>query len=396
MKRLLFLFSLLLVVGTACGSGPEEAPAPAPALESPATSTPAPATPIPEPSTPTALPTDTPAAEASEPAAAEPSDEGSELLGDEAIAAPDSLESYRSIMRFSYEGVDQDGNPDSSSIEIETEYVRDSQARRMIMSGMGLAMPGDQDRVAMVEIGDTMYFQVEGEWLTISGEETPFTDTEDAALLDSGFLFSDLEGAKRVRPDESINGVDSRHYTFDEEVLSPLLGLTGEDRISAQGEVWIAKDGGYVTRYVMDVEVVEGSGGLLAPTLSQGTLHMELELQDVNSADIVIEPPVDLSAGVSLSGFEESSLPLPEGTTIVVASSQFVMAESSLTAAELQAFFEEAMAELDWTKDEDASVAFGELVNLVFTKDGSSIGIALTGEGEDGQTQILISTEEAQ
>jgi hypothetical protein len=316
-------------------------------------------------------------------------------LGNEAIAAPDSLDSYRSVMRLSYEGVDQDGNPDSSSIEIETEYVRDAQARRMVMSGMGLAVPGGQDRVEMVEIGDTLYFQVEGEWLTISGEDTPFMDTEDVALLDSGFLFSDLEGAKRVRPDESVNGVDSRHYTFDEEVLSPLLGLTGEDRITAQGEVWIAKDGGYVTRYVMDVEVVEGSGGLLAPTLSQGVLRMELELQDVNSADIVIEPPVDMDAGVTLPGFEDSSLPLPEGASIVLSSSEFVMAQSTLSVAEVQAFFEEAMAELDWTKDEDASMAFGDFVNLVFTKDGSSLGIALTSEGESGQTQILISPEEA-
>jgi hypothetical protein len=138
-------------------------------------------------------------------------------------------------------------------------------------------------------------------WMRISTEESPFSDPE-LSLLTSGNVFSNLEDMKRVRPDEKSNGIDSRHYQFDEQVLGKLFGQELGD-VSASGDVWIAKDGGYVTKYLLTITVKEGNGGLLDPTMVDGTLEMSFELQDVNG-DITIEVPEEAAAGSSLAGFD--------------------------------------------------------------------------------------------
>ena len=88
-------------------------------------------------------------------------------------------------------------------------------------------------------------------WIRIQQDQSPFDDPS-ISLMTGGQLFSNLEDLKRVRPDEKINGIDSRHYTFDEQVLGKLIGEATGD-VKADGDVWIANDGGYVTKYVVTI-----------------------------------------------------------------------------------------------------------------------------------------------
>lgn len=400
MRRILLILLVIGLLGTlaACG-GDDESPEEAAqagqptevvqqAEEAPA-ATPAPPTATPVPPTATPVPpTATP-----EPEAVQAAEEDA-LLSAEQLAKLDNLDSYRSYTLFSYSGTGTEGEPIDTSLEVWSEYTREPQARAFTMSGTGLADESAPDEVGSMQfyqIENTIYAQFDDQWIQINAEDSPMDDPDIEFLTNTGLLFSDLEELRRVRPDEKINGIDSQHYTYDETSLGTIFNLTQDADVTVSGEVWIAKDGGYVTRYVMDAEVKQG-GGLLAPDLVEGTVHMEFELSDVNS-DITIEVPEAAASGSAIPGFEDGGFPMPEGATIAMASAEFTMMQSALAAEDVQAFYEEVLGEMGWTMDEESSMAFGGFFSLTFTKDGMTLTLTITG-GEDG-TQIMVGVESA-
>ncbi|HSN75532.1 MAG TPA: hypothetical protein VL334_10690 [Anaerolineae bacterium] len=385
MKRSLLISMLIaLLLVAACGGG-EEAPAAAtqaltqqeqPAAAA-ATNTPAPptATPVPPAATP------------------EPMVEDEELeLSEEQLAALEALDSYRLVVNFSSKGTDADGAPIDDSAEIITEYTRDPEARRMLMTFVDNVEPSDeQDTMESFQIGQDMYMFGGDDvgWMRISTEESPFADP-DLSMITSGNIFSNLEEMRRVRPDEEIGGIDSRHFEFDEQVLSKVFGEDVGD-VTATGDVWIAKDGGFVTKYVLAIEVASGNGGIFDPSLASGVIEMSFELQDVNS-DITIELPEEAAAGATLAGFT-GAFPVPDGSRIQAASANFTIVESDAPVAEALAFYEEALAELGWTKDEAGSMTMGDMASYTFTKDGVQLSLLVSLDSDTGKTQIMVSAQ---
>jgi hypothetical protein len=226
-------------------------------------------------------------------------------------------------------------------------------------------------------------------WMRVSTEESPFADPE-LSMITSGNIFSDLEQMRRVRPDEKISGIDSRHYEFDEQVLGRVFGQDVGD-VTATGEVWIAKDGGFVTKYVLTVEVAGSNGGIFDPTLTNGVIEMSFELQDVNG-DITIELPEEAAAGTALAGFT-GPFPMPDGSRVQAASANFTIIESDVPVAEALAFYEQALAELGWTKDDSASMTMGDMASYTFTKDGVTLSLLVSLDSNTGKTQIMVSAE---
>lgn len=395
MKRGLLIAILIAVLAlvAACGGGSEapaaatEAPAsqqqvPAAQQEAPAASQDAPAataTPLP--------PTATPVPPTAESEAEE------EALSEEQLAALEALDSYRLVVTYRSQGVDSGGNAIDDSAEIVTEYTKDPQARRMVVSFTdNIDASADSGSMETFQIGEDMYMFA-GEdvgWMRISTEESPFNDP-DLAMMTSAGIFSDLEEMRRVRPDQEINGIDSRHYQFDEKVLGRIFGEDMGD-VTANGDLWIAKDGGFVTKYLLTIEVSEGNGGILDPNLVNGTLEMSFELKDVNS-DIVIELPEDATAGASLAGFDGQPFPMPEGSRVQAASANFTIVESDQPAAEVIAFYEQALAELGWTQDTEGSMSFGNMASLAFTKDGVQLSLLINTDDSTGKVQIMANAE---
>ena len=394
MKRallLLIMMALLLAVA-ACGGGDEAPAAPAAATEAvaqqpaaddeaaaqqpaAATNTPLPPTATPAPPTATPEPVDDEAA---------PSEEQ--------LAALEKLESYRLVVTFSSKGTDADGQPIDDAGEIVTEYTKDPEARRLVMNFVDNTDPSaEQLPLESFQIGSDMYMFA-GEdmgWMRISSEESPFDDPE-LSMITSGNIFSNLDQLRRVRPDEEIGGIDSRHYQFDEQVLSKVFGEDVGD-VAASGDVWIAKDGGFVTKYELAIDVKSGNGGIFDPNMANGTIQMSFELQDVNS-DITIELPAEAAAGATLAGFE-GDFPMPDGASIQAASANFTIIESDAPIDEVVAFYEEALAALGWTKDEDGSFTMDGMASASFSKDGVQLSLVVSLDSSSGKTQIMVSAQ---
>ncbi len=389
MKRgytLLILIALLLVVA-ACGGGGEEAtptamPEPVAATQAPAQQQAAPAAATATPVPPTATPA---------PAAATATPEDEPLA--EELTALEDLNSYRLVVSYVTQGVDSEGNPIDNSAEIISEYTKDPQARRMTVNYTDNANPDDQlGTMETYQIGQDVYMFIGDDmgWMRISLEESLFEDTE-LAMLSSGGIFSDLGNLDRVRPDQRINGIDSRRYRFNERTLSEFFSEQ-MGAVSGEGEVWIAKDGGYVTKYVLSLQVRDDSPGEFEGNMVEGVVEVTFELKDVNS-DITIELPAEAAAGIALAGFEDDSFPIPDGSRIQAATANFTIIESETPAEEVVAFYEEALAALGWTKDAQGSMSFGSMTSLAFTKGNAKLTLLVTADEDTGKTQVMVNTE---
>lgn len=388
-QRILISFALLVVLISlaACGGGSKEpADSAAPAANTPATArgqqstsgaadAPAPPTPTPVPPTPTPEATDEP-------------------LSAEQLAAAEALDSYRVLSTYVSKGTDAEGKAIDDWVEITMEVTKNPPARHMVMLFTDNTDPQLQNQTSeMFQVGQDMYMYggEESGWIRITTQETPF-DSPELSMITSGDIFGKPEELKRVRPDEKINGIDSRHYQFDEKALAKLLDKAA-GQVTAKGDVWVAKDGGYVTKYVTTIEVKNGNGGFLDPSMVNGSIEMTYELQEVNS-NIKIELPAAATAGVTMPGFEAKGFPVPPESTTQMAGGQMTMLQSKTSPDEVAAFYESALADMGWTKDTQASMSFQGMSSLTFTKDGVILSLIITKDESTGLTQIMANIQQ--
>ncbi|MEZ4769113.1 MAG: hypothetical protein R2844_11905 [Caldilineales bacterium] len=398
MKRiaiLILLISALLLA--ACGGGSDETPADSSAPPPAAAS----ATDTPVAEAPAAAPTNTPAPPTATPEPAPATDTPAADTADEpvtSLADLSGLKSYRARTVFQSEGTRTDGTPVKDVVTMETAYSSENDARYMTMNVESADADPENpfQGFEFYQIGGDMYMfgGPDTGWVRIASDQSPFQDPSTEFLLDSSTVFSNLDSLKRQRPDEKIAGVDSRHYTFDEKALATFLDPSA-GTVSAKGDVWIAKDGDYVTKYIFDATVNGGGAGQLDPTLKDGTMHLEFELLETNT-DITVELPEEALTGTSLVGFEGESLPLPDGATITASTSQFAIVQTDLPVEEAQQFYDDALQGLGWTKDESSSMSFGDMVSLAYTKDNAKLTVLIQADQSTGTTQVMINAEESQ
>jgi hypothetical protein len=388
----LLILAVLLLLVAACGGGDDQPAIPAgeaPAVATEAVAQQPPAAPAAAANTPIA-PTASPVPPIVTP---EPDDEP---LGDVQLAALENLDSFRLLMTYASKGIDAAGNAVDNSAEIITEYTKNPEARRTMINFIDNTPDADADdmmgSMETYQIGQDMYMFIDEDmgWMRVSMDDSILEDSL-MGVFSGGDFFTNLDQMRRVRPDQRINGIDSRHYQFDERVLATIFDEDMDD-ISATGDIWIAKDGDYITKYVLTMTFKDSETEPMSGELASGTVEIIFELQDVNS-DIKIEIPMEATAGVSLAGFEGQSLPLPEGARVQAASANFTMIESDAPASEVVAFFEEALPGLGWIKDEQGSVSFGNMTSLTFSKGSVQLSLMINVDEETGMTQIMANAQ---
>jgi len=98
--------------------------------------------------------------------------------------------------------------------------------------------------------------------------------------------------ADREFESEKVNGVDAVRYTLTREDLQNEIQASGsaqdladlEDLDEFEGAIWLERSTGYPVKFVLDASgTVEGD---------ETTVHIELNLTDLNDDSISIEPPI--------------------------------------------------------------------------------------------------------
>ncbi len=273
-----------------------------------------------------------------------------------------SLDSYRGHLVMTFEGTAGE-EAEQWAVEMDVEYVRQPFAQRVLIKGDMV-----EGHFESIQIGDQQYVVFEDQCFSSSaGEGEGAWDMEVFELED---FLGGLDEAKRVRPDEEVNGILCRHYTFDETAVS-WASLS-----RAAGEVWVAVDGGYVVKYTLRAE------GENPVSQEEGRIEWEYELRDVN-APITIEPPPDCEAAAI-------EFPIMPDATDVTTLGGIVMYTSPSSLDDVIAFYQEQMPADGWKDTGDAFISENNAM-LSYTKEGRLATVTLTSE--DGKISVVVMSE---
>jgi len=295
MKRRLIV-SVILVVTlallSACGGGEEpepqaatEAPAPAEeAEEAPAPAEEATETDIEEPQEAP------PSEEQPENTTEQPENTTGETTELEVASGADYLDSYRIYYKMSFENASLDESMDPWTGDMVMDIIVDEASNMhftMDMSGIdmgGITPPGDTGRsMEMYQLGESTYMLMD-----IGMEEPICTNMPGTeGMMDTpepADIGGTIKAARLVKSGEEVNGIATDHYAI-ENIGEFLQDTEFSMDPSARADIWVAQEGGYLVRFITPPTTVSSASG-------EGTMAMELEMQDINQVDSIVLPDI--------------------------------------------------------------------------------------------------------
>jgi hypothetical protein len=226
----------------------------------------------------------TPSATAAATAAVTP-EEGTAEATSGPVDAFAKLQSYNMKMHFVLEGAATE-TPGSLTLDLEGAFVAPDRTQAHVSASLGDLKLEEES----ITIGGQTWLKTGDNW--VEGEpQFQLSDLSPASLLEG--LGQDQ--LRLLKPEkDSVNGVDSLHYSIDRadvETLRSLGALLGQDGDLTNlpeefsVDLWLAEDGGWPVRLTMTASgTMNGS--------DQMSLDFSMDITDVNDPDISIEPPV--------------------------------------------------------------------------------------------------------
>lgn len=388
---LLTVAVFLIFTLAACGGKTAPATTAPTATPAPATNTPVPPTntPVPATNTPVPEPTATPVPQSqatSQPAAEQPAETSSVAQ----ISA--LLDSYRSQAVYEIEITDSDQTSKLEHVSIQTDWVKADNPygfdMKIIMDNTAAA--GDApELLSIYAVDDTAYIGFGDQWMTSSRQDAQLDDIP--FFINTDDFVSDLNDLQRVGK-ETVNGIDTIHYTFDKSsALEGLLKSIDPNKdgniVSFDGDMWVADPDEYVVKMTFQAEIsnVPDTDEAGKTTLSDQKINWTYDVTDING-DFSIDVPEDAPrpGEVSLSGFAPGEFPIPADTTTGASMGDLVQLTSSLSEDEINAFYDEALAGLGWEKQEGFAPTW--------TKDGFEI-VIFTTPSDSGGVDIMVMSQ---
>jgi len=291
-------------------------------------------------------------------------------------AASSGLTSYRAKFTLTYDGVDSSGAPVSGSFVMDQAGTVDPKASFVKWDGQGAALQNGAGNFELTQIGDATYMvtSVDGaqKCLSLSGSGSGLGG--NTTTPDSFFAGSDMRNARRIVPDETVNGVLSQHYQFTKDEVS----LIGGNWTNYTVDVWNAVDGGYSVK-----STFAGDGSDISFKGGQGHVEWTYDLLERNT-------PVDIQQPANCDSPAGADFPkMPDASTVVSFGSTITYSTASPTA-DVVAFYNAQLPALGWTPGASSATAPG-FATLEFTKDSQKASITITES--DGKTTVLITVQ---
>lgn len=162
----------------------------------------------------------------------------------------------------------------------EAEVNTGAQAVHIVVTAEGTAAQQfPANKVEAIWIGTRLWIKV-GNLAWVPVPEDVSEAQFDEQTVSVGQFLPYVSTFDRIQPDETVNGLSCAHYSYDVQDVPSEYGT-----VDAQGEIWVALDGGYVVRYTLEAvgqfpEYFEGTG----------TFRLTYDTYDVG-VDIQIAPP---------------------------------------------------------------------------------------------------------
>jgi hypothetical protein len=277
------------------------------------------------------------------------------------------LSSYTATLTLSFSGT-RAGNSETWSKTYVMLAATDPPARQWTIETSGDL--SNSEMVYLAEM-DGVDYERRGEQ-ACTASAVPEGDPLSGRLALASFL-TGVIGAEAVGQD-TVNNVATDHYTFDQRALGE-EGLT-----KASGELWIAADGDYIVKYLLNTQGNEdyfGEG-------IEGTLTLDYQLSDVNQGEIVL--PADCPPGMV-------DAPLLPDAADIVKVPGLLAYDTSTSLEDTAAFYQEQIPGLGWEAVGEPDVAEA-MQMLKYTRDDLRMTVLLTAES--GKTTVNITVERSQ
>ena len=393
MKRITWIIVLLIfsLALAACGGDEPEATVEAPAAQEEPAAQEQPATQETQEEAPAAEPVDEPAAEPTDApeAVEETKAEAAIPFDDLQISSLDELTSYRYDVAIDITGTDADDVESTQTIRMELAVSTDPPATSMTMTAEGTDEAEEIGTMEFVLIEDTSYIVIaEMGCMALPADENSGMSTEDITEdFSPESMTENLENVTFVG-EETIAGIDVLHYIYDETALQ------GEDAVgveSAEGHIYIAKDGGYMVRSIVDVV---GDSAFMGDTgdeeFQSATTHIEMNLRDVNE-DVEILPP---AACEGQEAPESADWPMLDDASEITSFAGIVSYTTETSGEEAIAFYNSAMSDLGYTLDDSSSfVAEGTGLLTYINDDGENVSVTIAEDPDSGLTSVTILSD---
>jgi hypothetical protein len=160
--------------------------------------------------------------------------------------------------------------------------------------------------------------------------------------------------------------------------------------ISAEGHLYVAEDGGYLVRSIMDVT---GNSAFIADTedeeFQSATTHIEMNLRDVNEAVEIVLP-------AACEGQEAGSAdwPMLEDASTISSFAGIVSYTSETAVADVIAFYDTEMMALGYTQNTESSYIAEDTGILTYAnEDGEEVSITIAKDSASGLTTVTILSD---
>lgn len=322
-----------------------------------------------------------------EPAASE-TNENPQAVGEEAeipfsdlgFSSLEDLTSYRYDFAMTIMGTDESGAEIEQKMSMILSVSTDPPATSLSMNTEGQNGIEGMENIEFVQVNNTNYIVMGG-----MGCITPPADDENmlsTSELTAGFTPQSLtENLDKVTlvGEETVNGINTLHYTYNE---SSLAEEEMAEIDSMTGHLYLAKDGGYMVRSIVDMV---GDSKFNEGFASHGTTHIEANLIDVNQAVEIVPPASCEGQGAGAS----SDWPILEGASDVISFAGVVSYTTGATAEEVIEFYKDALTDLGYTWDETSSFA-AEGTGFLFFTHSENLNVSVTISQDGEVTSVII------
>lgn len=290
----------------------------------------------------------------------------------ESVQSFDNLDSYEMMLDF------------STTVDNTTQQVQglilvttNPPASQMNLTFSGLNAATEISEVAMTQIDGTSYTIVP-DFGCLTSEEGDFLGDSFNGIADANEFLDDVGEAELVG-EETINGIETLHYTFDETAVS-----NEELQFNwAQGNVYIAKEGSYVVRFTLEGEGNADLLGFGSDTNSDSDAKPEVGLIQISLDLNNINQPLDIKipADCEETGTDSTEFPVLDDATEYSSFSGVITYKSATPFADIVIFLQEGLAVDGWVYEENESFILEDTTALLFfSKDGRALTATVTQE----------------
>ena len=291
------------------------------------------------------------------------------LSVEETVQEFDTLNSYELRMNFSTTIGDV-----SQLVEAIVVVSNDPPQTQMTFSFSGFDELVGLESMSMTQLDGVSYMDM-ADLGCVTTSEGEMMD-EDFGVFDANQVLGNV-GEAQLIGEETINGIETLHYTFDETTL--------QDDLSefewAEGDVYIAKEGNYVVRFHLEGEGdATALGALIEEESAEDTqlafMEVDMELLSINEP-VAITIPEACEEG----GLANSEYPVLDDAYESSSFGGILTYKTETAFADAVAFYQDAFSAGGWTYVENESfIAEGSTALMYFDKDDRSLTVTITTE----------------